>query len=1003
MFWQTKDRQVRGMGAWSQVFGAMVVEADGGAGYPTSQPLRDDYYHQDIRFSKLGISWPIGFPSIAKGSLLLHVAGTEESAQHTLAMWADPRLIAPQSSGPGTAGTIVVDLGPDNELCMGGGGRPGQSGRQAQLQSLVRVIAVPPGQSLGNLGAPGNVLALNYTLTTQEGMAGLGAIWTRVTGRATGGGGGGRGPTTPGSGAVTGNGQRVRGSADPDSGFGASSNRFGPGEIDTGFGSRLSLIPGSNPGGDEEKTPRDFGKLERRTEEGKGIALMAAEAYGPIHGGNVNDKHNIGFDADGHPINSAHISCNALYYKTDERDGPLHFEGLYPGANSYPLSAKVHLGWDRLYPHTWLRGSQLGMWRWWAEVPYYAPNSRPNYNPPTYPPPNVPGNPPGPTTPGGGGSGGPGTPGPGAPGGPTPGSGSGPGTGRGGPTTGGPSGPTTGGPARGDTTSDKKKGAVTKRGATTGTGKPPLGPGRWKPAPIKYPPGTMLPGVPGGHQGGKTMPQNPATSDPDNPDSGSPTTPSGNGSTTTGTDPAQGGICTEGDPSTQADPNRPLQTPVADYGPAYQAALRKGQLTNLSAARFVGGPSGTGTRAKDPRISMGRLSGLDPHTLEPTRIPGVVERVGSIERDTVGAYSILHPLQEGFASLGFRPQLWANGAPNFEHNPQVPALVIEQDEALRPQVLTMRAWGAQSAATGDWKYAEQPGVARTRGGTANGGVMFGPPRFEMEDYFGINSAANVADTTSAKATTGYVLAAPGVAFALGKPSVDGGLQAQAVVIQQDLTATASPLKISHDGSEVFRAVKNGSEVLVDLGQGGSTAVKIPYGTSAQRPATPQAGMLRINTNGANHLLEFYDPPSGAWVQPSGGGGGGGTIKSFGQVAVAGQTTVTADVTIDTLNLVAGGNVILTTQPLTNSVTIAAIGVVGDGNKGEITVTGSGTNWSIDDGAVTWNKIQHTSADSVLIGRGDVSAGEVEEISLGAGLLMSGTTVYTDPLLDGGSF
>ena len=67
--------------------------------------------------------------------------------------------------------------------------------------------------------------------------------------------------------------------------------------------------------------------------------------------------------------------------------------------------------------------------------------------------------------------------------------------------------------------------------------------------------------------------------------------------------------------------------------------------------------------------------------------------------------------------------------------------------------------------------------------------------------------------------------------------------------------------------------------------------------------------------------------------------------------------------------------------------------VADGDKGDITVSSTGTVWTIDAGVVTYAKIQDTSAASVILGRGAGSgAGDVQEITLGTNLSMSGTTL-----------
>ena len=72
--------------------------------------------------------------------------------------------------------------------------------------------------------------------------------------------------------------------------------------------------------------------------------------------------------------------------------------------------------------------------------------------------------------------------------------------------------------------------------------------------------------------------------------------------------------------------------------------------------------------------------------------------------------------------------------------------------------------------------------------------------------------------------------------------------------------------------------------------------------------------------------------------------------------------------------------------------IKITGGLADGDKGDITVSSSGATWTIDNDAVTYAKMQNVSTGSKLLGRGDGGAGDVQEITLGTGLTMTGTTL-----------
>jgi len=68
------------------------------------------------------------------------------------------------------------------------------------------------------------------------------------------------------------------------------------------------------------------------------------------------------------------------------------------------------------------------------------------------------------------------------------------------------------------------------------------------------------------------------------------------------------------------------------------------------------------------------------------------------------------------------------------------------------------------------------------------------------------------------------------------------------------------------------------------------------------------------------------------------------------------------------------------------------GTVSDGNKGDITLSSGGTSWVVNSAAITYGKIQDVSAASRLLGRGDSGAGNVQELTLGTNLSITGTTL-----------
>jgi hypothetical protein len=107
------------------------------------------------------------------------------------------------------------------------------------------------------------------------------------------------------------------------------------------------------------------------------------------------------------------------------------------------------------------------------------------------------------------------------------------------------------------------------------------------------------------------------------------------------------------------------------------------------------------------------------------------------------------------------------------------------------------------------------------------------------------------------------------------------------------------------------------------------------------------------------------------------------------------TSNTINTNLEKLSIAGGSNgqVLSTNGSGTLSWTTAGGGGgVTDGDKGDITVSNNGATWTIDNGVVSYAKMQDVSATSRLLGRASAGSGDVEEITIGTGLTLTGTTL-----------
>ena len=126
------------------------------------------------------------------------------------------------------------------------------------------------------------------------------------------------------------------------------------------------------------------------------------------------------------------------------------------------------------------------------------------------------------------------------------------------------------------------------------------------------------------------------------------------------------------------------------------------------------------------------------------------------------------------------------------------------------------------------------------------------------------------------------------------------------------------------------------------------AIVIPTGTTAQRP-TAQTGMLRFNSTSGK--AEIYN--GSGWIDV---GSGTGTVnEAFKTISVSGQSDIVADDPTDTLTLVAGTGITITTNAATDEITITGVAQYGDSDVD----THLNTSTASTNEVLSWNGTDYT--------------------------------------------
>lgn len=152
-----------------------------------------------------------------------------------------------------------------------------------------------------------------------------------------------------------------------------------------------------------------------------------------------------------------------------------------------------------------------------------------------------------------------------------------------------------------------------------------------------------------------------------------------------------------------------------------------------------------------------------------------------------------------------------------------------------------------------------------------------------------------------------------------------------------------------------------------------------------------------NSETSDYVLKTNADGTYTWVEQASGGGGGSSANTFGTIAVAGQTSIAADGSTDTLTLVAGSNVTITTDVNADSITINASGGGGGGGTDLNSLTGGTLDVAADSiGFIDANDSNASKKDTIA---DLVTAIAGTGLSASSGVLSSTITQYADSNVD----
>lgn len=203
-------------------------------------------------------------------------------------------------------------------------------------------------------------------------------------------------------------------------------------------------------------------------------------------------------------------------------------------------------------------------------------------------------------------------------------------------------------------------------------------------------------------------------------------------------------------------------------------------------------------------------------------------------------------------------------------------------------------------------------------------------------------------------------------------------------------ATAYAAALGLDDNYVTDAEKaalhaaGSDDTITVANEAADTSCYVGFFTGAAGDLGPKtnAGLTFNSSTGVLTATGFAGPLTGNVT----GNASGTAANVTGTVAIAnggtGQTTTQAAIDALTAVSAATNEHVLTKDTATGNAKWKASvgGSLSDGDKGDVTVSGSGATWTIDNDVVTYAKMQNVSATDKILGRVTAGAGDVEEIA-----------------------